>query len=102
MAGGGTAAHPARPGGPLACYHRAMSGLVRPVDLPELRPFCAAVARGSLGGAAGALGVSRPALSRRMRALGARAGTKLLERPARGTTATPAGERLYLQARKLL
>src|SRR4051794_20218499 len=102
MAGGGTVAHPARPGGPLACYHRAMPGLVRPVDLSELRAFCAAVDLGSLGAAARALGVSQPALSKRMRDLEALAGTKLLERHARGTTATAAGERLYLRARKLL
>src|SRR3982751_3241260 len=76
--------------------------LVRPVDLPELRAFCAAVDLGSLGAAARALGVSQPALSKRMRELEALAGTKLLERHARGTTPTAAGERLYLQARKLL
>lgn len=78
------------------------SPLVRPVDLAELRAFCAAVDLGSLGAAARALGVSQPALSKRMRELEALAGTKLLERHARGTTATAAGERLYLQARKLL
>ena len=79
-----------------------MPGLLRPVDLAELRAFCAAVDLGSLGAAARALGVSQPALSKRMRDLEALAGTKLLERHARGTTATAAGERLYLQARKLL
>src|SRR4051794_10818645 len=85
-----------------ALISRAMPGLVRPVDVAELRAFCAAVDLGSLGAAARALGVSQPALSKRMRELEALAGTKLLERHARGTTATPAGERLYLQARKLL
>jgi DNA-binding transcriptional LysR family regulator len=80
----------------------AVPGLVRPVDLAELRAFCAAVDLGSLGAAARALGVSQPALSKRMRELEALAGTQLLERHARGTTATAAGERLYLQARKLL
>ena len=79
-----------------------MGDLVRPVDLAELRAFCAAVDLGSLGAAARALGVSQPALSKRMRDLEALAGTKLLERHARGTTATASGERLYLQARKLL
>jgi DNA-binding transcriptional LysR family regulator len=76
--------------------------LVRPVDLPELRAFCAAVDLGSLGAAARALHVSQPALSKRMRQLEALAGTRLLERHPRGIAPTPAGERLYLQARKLL
>src|SRR3954453_17818703 len=102
MAGGGTTVQHARRSRRLAWYHRAVPGLLRPVDLPELRAFCAAVDLGSLGAAARALGVSQPALSKRMRDLEALAGTKLLERHARGTTATAAGERLYLQARKLL
>jgi DNA-binding transcriptional LysR family regulator len=104
MAGGmAAAAQHARRGRRLACYDRPVaSPLVRPVDLAELRAFCAAVDLGSLGAAARALGVSQPALSKRMRELEALAGTKLLERHARGTTPTAAGERLYLQARKLL
>ena len=49
-------------------------GLVRSVDLAELRAFCAAVDLGSLGSAARLLRVSQPALSKRMRALEALAG----------------------------
>ena len=79
-----------------------MAGLVRSVDLAELRAFCAAVDLGSLGRAARLLRVSQPALSKRMRALEALAGAPLLERSTRGIAPTPAGERLYLEARRLL
>jgi len=77
-------------------------GLVRSVDLAELRAFCAAVDLGSLGSAARLLRVSQPALSKRMRALEALAGAQLLVRSPRGIVATAAGERLYVEARKLL
>ncbi|MEX2196085.1 MAG: LysR family transcriptional regulator [Thermoleophilaceae bacterium] len=79
-----------------------MAGLVRSVDLAELRAFCAAVDLGSLGRAARLLRVSQPALSKRMRALEALAGAPLLERSPRGITPTGAGERLYVEARRLL
>lgn len=79
-----------------------MAGLVRSVDLAELRAFCAAVDLGSLGSAARLLRVSQPALSKRMRALEALAGAELLTRSTRGIATTPAGERLYGEARKLL
>lgn len=72
------------------------------MDLAELRAFCAAVDLGSLGSAARLLRVSQPALSKRMRALEALAGAQLLVRSSRGIVATPAGERLYVEARKLL
>jgi len=77
-------------------------GLVRSVDLTELRAFCAAVDLGSLGSAARLLRVSQPALSKRMRSLEALAGAQLLVRSPRGIVATEAGERLYVEARKLL
>ena len=77
-------------------------GLVRSVDLAELRAFCAAVDLGSLGSAARLLRVSQPALSKRMRALEALAGAQLLVRSSRGIATTEAGERLYVEARKLL
>ena len=77
-------------------------GLVRSVDLAELRAFCAAVDLGSLGSAGRLLRVSQPALSKRMRALEALAGAQLLVRSPRGIATTEAGERLYVEARKLL
>lgn len=79
-----------------------MTALVRPVDVSELRAFCTAVDLGSLGRAARALRVSQPAVSKRMRELEALAGTRLLERSPRGIVPTPAGLRLYAEARKLL
>src|SRR4051795_9912788 len=79
-----------------------MSGPVRSLDIAELRAFCAAVDLGSLGRAARLLRVSQPALSKRMRAIEAVVGTQLVERSPRGITATPAGTRLYVEARKLL
>ena len=72
------------------------------MDLAELRAFCAAVDLGSLGSAARLLRVSQPALSKRMRSLEALAGAQLLVRSPRGIATTDAGERLYVEARKLL
>ena len=79
-----------------------MSGPVRSLDLAELRAFCAAVDLGSLGRAARLLRVSQPALSKRMRTMEAVVGTPLVERSPRGITTTPAGAKLYVEARKLL
>ena len=79
-----------------------MSGPVRLADIAELRAFCAAADLGSLGRAARLMQVSQPALSKRLRTLEAVAGARLLERSPRGVTLTPAGTRLYVEARKLL
>lgn len=77
----------------------------RPAREPEvrdLRAFCAAVDRGTLGRAAVELRISQPALSKRLRGLEAAAGTQLLERSSSGVTPTAAGRRLYPEARRLL
>ena len=79
-----------------------MARPVRMADIAELRAFCAAADLGSLGRAARLLGVSQPALSKRLRALEALAGARLLERSPRGVTLTHAGTTLYVEARKLL
>jgi DNA-binding transcriptional LysR family regulator len=79
-----------------------MSKLVRTPELSELRAFCAAVDLGSLGKAARLLRVSQPALSKRLRALEALSGSRLLERSTRGVEPTAAGRRLYEAARRLL
>lgn len=79
-----------------------MSGPVRSLDIAELRAFCAAIDLGSLGRAARLLRVSQPALSKRMRAIEAVVGTRLVERSPRGISPTPAGTKLYVEARKLL
>jgi len=71
-------------------------------ELVELRAFCAAVDLGSIGRAARLLRVSQPALSKRLRALEALAGSRLLERSSRGVSPTQAGAELYLAAGKVL
>lgn len=71
-------------------------------ELVELRAFCAAVDLGSIGRAARLLRVSQPALSKRLRALEALAGSRLLERSSRGVSPTQAGTELYMVARKVL
>jgi DNA-binding transcriptional LysR family regulator len=71
-------------------------------DLAELRGFCTAADLGSLGRAAVRLHVSQPSLSKRLAALEARVGARLLERSPHGGTLTPAGRRLYAHARGLL
>ncbi len=76
--------------------------LVRSPELAELRAFCAAVDLASIGRAARLLQVSQPALSKRLRALEAVAGTRLLERSTRGVRPTASGLRLYGAARRLL
>lgn len=48
------------------------------------------------------LRVSQPAVSKRMRELEVVAGTRLLERSPRGIVPTPAGSKLYAEARRLL
>ena len=75
---------------------------VRSPEIGELRAFCAAADLGSLGRAARLLRISQPALSKRLRALEALAGARLLDRSPRGVTLTAAGTRLYVEARKLL
>lgn len=75
---------------------------VRTPEVAELRAFCTAVDLGSMGKAARLLRVSQPALSKRLRALEALSGSRLLERSTRGVSPTPAGKRLYGAARRLL
>jgi DNA-binding transcriptional LysR family regulator len=75
---------------------------IRGPEIAELRAFCSAVDLGTLGKAAVSLKISQPALSKRLRALEAAAGTRLLERSPRGVVPTAAGRRLYPEARRLL
>jgi len=75
---------------------------VRPPDIAELRTFCLAADLGSLGRAAMRLNLSQPALSKRLQALEALAGCRLLDRSARGVTLTDAGRRLYEPAQRAL
>jgi DNA-binding transcriptional LysR family regulator len=75
---------------------------LRSPQLEELGAFCAAVELGGVGRAAQRLHLSQPTVSRRLQALEAIAEQPLLERSARGVTMTPAGERLYAHARRLI
>jgi DNA-binding transcriptional LysR family regulator len=75
---------------------------VRDLDLAELQTFCVAADLGTLGRAARRLGVSQPALSKRLAHLEQRAGAELLERTPQGVRLTAAGRRLYEEARPLL
>lgn len=75
---------------------------LRTPALDELRTFCVAAELGSLGRAALSLHVSQPGLSKRLANLEQAAGTRLLERSPRGVKLTPAGRRLYEEARRLL
>ncbi|HEY8467685.1 MAG TPA: LysR family transcriptional regulator [Solirubrobacterales bacterium] len=79
-----------------------MTRPIRPPDIAELRAFCVAADLGSIGRAAVALGISQPAVSKRLRTLEAVAGVELLERSRGGVKLTDAGRRLYPEARKLL
>src|SRR4051794_36550025 len=81
---------------------RGVAELVRSPELSELRTFCVAADAGSLGRAALRLGVSQPALSKRLQGLERLVGVQLLERSPRGVKLTPAGRRLYEEARRLL
>ena len=72
------------------------------MDLEELRGFLAVVETGSMLGAATNLGIPRGTLRRRVDALEARAGVPLLERSAKGVTATEAGRLLAERGRRLL
>ena len=72
------------------------------VDVAALRALCTAADTGTLGRAALRLGVSQPSLSKRLQALEAATGTQLLERSPQGVRLTPAGRRLYEEARRFV
>ena len=75
---------------------------VRRPELGELEALIVALRAGSIGEAARRLGVSQPALSKRLRQLEAIVGTRLLERSPSGVVATPAGARLATAALRVV
>lgn len=75
---------------------------MRDVGLGELRAFRAAVDLGTIGRAAVSLGISTPAVSKRLRRLEDAAGTQLLTRSSSGVVLTATGRRLYPEVRRLL
>jgi len=79
-----------------------MPRLVRTPDVNELRSLIVAADSGTLGRAAIRLGISQPALTKRLQGLEQLAGQQLLERSPRGVSLTPAGRRLYEEAGPLL
>jgi len=72
------------------------------VSLADYQLFVATVEAGSITAAARSLGLSRPTLSRRLRALEDRLGLALLHRSTRHLAPTPAGRRLFDRMRPLL
>ncbi len=72
---------------------------------PELRQllyFVTVVQTGSISGAARALGVAQPAVSRQMRCLEATLGAPLLLRSGHGSDLTAPGRRAYRHALRIL
>ena len=72
------------------------------IEFEDLRVFLAAAEHGSFGRAASALSLAQPSVSNRIAALERRLGRTLFTRSPRGTTLTPAGERLLPHARRAL
>jgi len=68
------------------------------MKLHHLRDFVAIAEAHSVRGAARALGLAQPALTRSLRELEGELGTPLLERHARGVVLTPIGEAFYRRA----
>ena len=72
------------------------------LDVRRLRVLREVAAQGSFSAAAEALAFTQPAVSRQIATLEAEAGTRLVERSARGIRLTPAGELLVGHAEAIL
>lgn len=72
------------------------------MDLRQLRYFTAVAEELNIGRAAERLHIVQPALSRQMQALEAELGVRLFDRLPRGVRLTAAGERMAIDARRLL
>jgi DNA-binding transcriptional LysR family regulator len=85
-------------------WGKVMAGAapIRRPELGELEALITALRTGSIGEAARRLGVSQPALSKRLRQLEAVCGARLLDRSPQGVVATPAGSRLATAALRVL
>jgi len=70
-----------------------------PLKLHQLDALMALVDKGSIRGAARALGLTQPALSTRIAELELEIGANLVNRTAQGTTLTPAGHAMLAHAR---
>jgi len=69
-----------------------------PIDVRRLRVLREVAAHGSFSAAAESLAFTQPAVSRQIATLEAEAGTRLVDRTARGVRLTPAGELLVEHA----
>lgn len=78
------------------------SGPVRSPDLAELETLLACAADGSFAAAAIPLGISRPAVAKRIKNLEALAGRPLVVRSGRGVRLTDSGAALLAGARRML
>lgn len=74
----------------------------REPELSALRSFCLAAETGSVGRAAIRLQITQPALTKRLQSLERVAGVELFERSRQGVKLTPAGRKLYEQARRVV
>lgn len=68
----------------------------------QMRVFAAVIEAGSFAGAAEALQMSRPAVSRHLAELEARLGVRLIQRTTRRLSLTPEGEVFHARVRDLL
>jgi DNA-binding transcriptional LysR family regulator len=73
-----------------------------PLDVRRLRVLREVAQHGSFSAAADALAFTQPAVSRQIATLEAEAGTRLVDRTARGVRLTPAGELLVEHAEAIL
>jgi DNA-binding transcriptional LysR family regulator len=73
-----------------------------PLDVRRLRVLREVAAHGSFSAAAESLAFTQPAVSRQIATLEAEAGTRLVDRTARGVRLTPAGELLVEHADVIL
>ncbi len=90
------------PGGKYpACDHLYSEGM-GDLEVRHLRYFTAVAEELNFTAAASRLGIAQPPLSRAIRGLEARLGTRLLERTTRQVRLTPAGEVLLSHARRAL
>jgi LysR family transcriptional regulator, benzoate and cis,cis-muconate-responsive activator of ben and cat genes len=85
-----------------AAWERSESAAASVIELRHLRYFNAVVEAQSFGRAAERLALTQPALSRQIRNLEQAVGIPLLDRAARGATATAGGLSLYSDALRIL
>ena len=73
----------------------------KPLDWDDARHFLAVAREGQMLGAARRLGISQAKLSRRIAALEAAMGARLLDRTTRGSTMTETGRALFAAAERM-